>query len=155
MILNKRNIKITHFNRKPFFFTVQTFPKRKKTNYRTAGVCLYQNTLLCEFDKPKTNGTIWNQNPVTDITTFHCITSQDLNCHRDRVRELTCKLQIKHLCAFFFANYMHLDPINKRRITSLWRLTSFCLHIRRQWLNQFYDKRNTEHRRMEAWSRTF
>lgn len=30
LILNKRNIKITHFNRKPFFFTVQTFPKRKK-----------------------------------------------------------------------------------------------------------------------------
>lgn len=43
---NKHNIKITQFNRKPFFYTVQTFPKRKKkSNYRTAGVCLYQNTL--------------------------------------------------------------------------------------------------------------
>lgn len=43
----KQNIKITQFNRNPFFFTVQTFPKRKKkiSNYRTAGVCLYQNTL--------------------------------------------------------------------------------------------------------------
>lgn len=30
LMSNKQNIKITHFNRNPFFFTVQTFPKRKK-----------------------------------------------------------------------------------------------------------------------------
>lgn len=46
LMSNKQNIKITQFIRNPFFFIVQTFPKRKKkSNYRTAGVCLYQNTL--------------------------------------------------------------------------------------------------------------
>lgn len=42
LMSNKQNIKITQFNR---FNSNLSKTKKKKSNYRTAGVCLYQNTL--------------------------------------------------------------------------------------------------------------
>lgn len=152
LMSNKQNIKITQFNRNPFFFTVQTFPKRKKNQIiGLRGSVYIKIPFNVSLISQKENGTIWNQNPVTDITTFHCITSQDLNCHRDRVWELTCKLQIKHICAYFLCKLHALRP-HKRGANHFFVTYDFFSSEQSASVAVpvLYDKQNAERRQMEA-----
>lgn len=152
LMSNKQNLKITQFNRNLFFFTVQTFPKRKKNQIiGLRGSVYIKIPFNVSLISQKENGTIWNQNPVTDITTFHCITSQDLNCHRDRVWELTCKLQIKHICAYFLCKLHALRP-HKRGANHFFVTYDFFSSEQSASVAVpvVYDKQNTERRQMKA-----